>query len=360
MKPSYSQSLSARIPRAPGAIAKATRTLEDMALQREKARATESRTTAKAMGALRAAFEETIAESPAATRALEALGQESLKPTPARVRESPPRAHGAASMLLSLWSQEHLSVATPPYDFDWQRGNALDSGHNRITGGMFVTGASGEFHGGVGASGRVDAAAGIGLALTTDAPVVVSVRPIISYSWNSLVAESGFFSHGEARGGLDAAAFLNGAIIAGVRRTEVFSESRGSLGIERNEGNGDAYVPDLMLGFKIDPGQIVIVNFGVWVECDHNSFLGWGSGSGTMNATVSMIFVERVLELGHPTASCPNLLKAIADAEREVRAAQEALKGAGPTQKAGFAAQVRHWQTILAATKNAARANHCI
>src|SRR5262249_28980179 len=61
-----------------------------------------------------------------------------------------------------------------------------------------------------------------------------------------------------------------------------------------------------------------------------------------------------------PSPICPKLLDAIADAEREIRALQEDLRTAGPTQKAGIAAQIKKWRAILHAAQNAAQLNACL
>ncbi len=40
-------------------------------------------------------------------------------------------------------------------------------------------------------------------------------------------------------------------------------------------------------------GQVVVVNYGAWVECDHNGGIGVGVGVGRVQAKVDWIVVER-------------------------------------------------------------------
>jgi hypothetical protein len=292
MKPSREETLSARDPSVRTAITHALEALKVQSLQREKARIAEVKKTDKSLRALRAPFEQLIGESPAASRALEDLRQQHVKAVSGFVRDIPVRDRPGAS-ILDLRLHEHLSVVIPPYDFDWQRGNPQQSIHNKLNGMIGILGESGHFQNG--SSDRVDAAAGIGLAITTDKPAIVSVRPFITYSWEYVVAAGGLFSSGSASGGIDAAAFLNGAIIDGVRRSVLFSDSRGWAGSDRDDGGGITWVPDVTLGFNMDPGQVVVVNFGAWIDCDHDSGIGWGAGAGKVQGAVKWIVVERFI-----------------------------------------------------------------
>lgn len=290
MKHSHSQRPSVRNLSTRGAIAKAIKAIENKSQEREKALVIENNKFAKSLHALQAPFEQLIAENPAAARALVELRRHRMKGPSGFARDLPVRDRPGESMM-NIHLHQHLSFVIPPYDFDWQRGNPNDSLHNRFNGMIGILGESGNFSDG--ASGRVDAAAGIGLALTTDKPAFVSVRPYISYLWESVVAAAGPFSSGEARGGIDAAAFLNGGIIDGVRRSELFSYSRGWAGSERDDGGGVAWVPDVTLEFKMVPGQVVVVNYGAWVECDHSDGIGSGAGGAKVHGKVHWIVVER-------------------------------------------------------------------
>lgn len=58
-------------------------------------------------------------------------------------------------------------------------------------------------------------------------------------------------------------------------------------------------------------------------------------------------------------ANCPRLRANIAAIDREIRALQEDLKTAGPTQKAGIVAQIRKWQSIRAAAVRVAVNGKC-
>jgi hypothetical protein len=292
IKRSSGERLSPRDPSARTAISRALEALKVRTLQCEKARVAENRKTDKSLRALRAPFEQLIAESPAASRALKDLRQQQIKDVSGFVRDIPVRDRQGAS-ILDLRLHEHLSVAIPPYDFDWQRGNPQQSIHSKLDGRIGILGRSGHFEDGSG--DRIDAAAGIGLAITTDKPAIVSVRPFITYSWEYVVGAQGLFSSGSASGGIDAAAFLNGVIIDGVRRSVLFSDSRGWAGTDQDDGGGITWVPDVTLGFNMDPGQVVVVNFGAWIECDHDSGIGIGGGAGKVQGAVKWIVVERFI-----------------------------------------------------------------
>ena len=127
-----------------------------MSRQREKARVTEINKTAEAQRALLAPFQKLIAESPAATRALEELRRHRVEETTPLVRNLSAAAQVRPSAaLFSLHMQADLSLAIPPpYDFDWQWGNPDLAVHDRVTGQAIVRGASGHVQRGV--DGKVE------------------------------------------------------------------------------------------------------------------------------------------------------------------------------------------------------------
>ena len=61
-----------------------------------------------------------------------------------------------------------------------------------------------------------------------------------------------------------------------------------------------------------------------------------------------------------PNANCQKLMRAIADAQAQIRELQDNLKTAGPTQKGGIGAQILKWRRVLEAAQEAARKNFCI
>jgi hypothetical protein len=275
------------------AFTQARKTLNDMSEKRTQDRAKEVEVIAKYTQALQAPFAKIIAESPEASSALKELRQRKpLELTDSHI-SSPVRGDRSNGPMFNLHLQEHLSVIGAPYDFDWQWGNPVSGFHNRLDGQIIINTSSGHVKNG--ASDRVEAAAGIGLAITTDRPATVSVRPFITYEWQYGVAASGLFSSAETKGGADAAAFLDGALIDGVKRSEFFSDSQSWAGTTQNSGGGIVWVPDVTLGFSMQPGQVVIANFGVWAECDHSSGIGVAGAIGNIKATVSWIVVERFL-----------------------------------------------------------------
>ena len=294
MKSSYIQQLSPDHPLASEAFDKALETLKRFNEERTAARSLENDESAKLTQALYQPLLKQISENPEASLALEHLRHSRVHDTADFVKDLPVRDDQSSSTFLNLQLHEHLSFANAPYDFDWNWGNSFDSLHNKAEGNIGIRGASGHVQHGT--SARVEAAAGIGLIVTTDKPASVQVRPFITYTWESLVVADGLFSSGEARGGIDAAAFLNGAIIktSGVRRSELFS-SRSSSGTDRRSDGGIVWVPEVTLKFDIEPGQVVAVTFGAWIECDHTSGIGYGGGAGIVQAKVSWVVVDRLV-----------------------------------------------------------------
>jgi len=283
--------MSPRQPAARRAVEQFTRSVEALARQRTQARARERAEAARSQRALLRPFAKAIESDSVAAAALAGLRTRRLGSLDKLSARASFRASPPAASVLSLTLHEHLAVIGPPYDFEWQWGNAQQTLANASTGAIGVLGESGHFANG--SADAVHAASGIGLILTTDKPALVSVRPFIQYSWAYAVGASGAFSSGSAAGGIDAAAFLNGKLIDGVHRSQVFSDSRGWAGTDSDSGDGIAWVPDLTVGFSMAPGEVYAVPFGAWVDCDHTSGIGFGAGGGKVQAQVKWVVVER-------------------------------------------------------------------
>jgi hypothetical protein len=292
MKSFDSRRTSVRSPRVRSAIAKTLQVLEARSLQRQKANAAEIKKTATATRALRALFQQLIAENAAANHALREVSKHRINGLESLPRKAPVLDHVTTSML-SLQMHEDLAIVGPPYDFEWQWGNPNQAFHNKSTGRIAVEGKSGAMPNGQ--DGRVAAASGIGLAIITDRRASVSVRPFIDHSWQTAVGAVGLGAYGDATVGIDAAAFVDGKMHAsGVHRDEVFSDSRATP--SRQSGGAVAWVPSLTLNFELNPGQVGVVNFGAYVECDHNSgLLGSAAGGGRIDGQVKWLVVERFL-----------------------------------------------------------------
>ena len=282
--------LSPKQPRARRAIKQVELAMSSRAAKYAEARNAENRRTELSLSALIHPLEKVIASDSRGGAALGKLRKQRFDAVAPLIRRAPSKSR-VSSSTLSLALSEHITFATPPYDFEWSWGNAQQSLPNKGTGRIAVFGASGAVSGG--SDDEVAAAAGIGVVLTTDRSVSVSVRPYIEISWAYAVGASGVGSNGSARGGVDAAAFLNGKIVSGVRRTTEFSDSRGWSGTSSDSGNGVAWVPDLELSFVMNSGVAYIVNFGAWVECDHTSGIGVGAGTGKLDGLVKWIVFER-------------------------------------------------------------------
>lgn len=283
--------VSPRQPAARRAVERFTHTLEVLARQRAQARARERAEADRSTRAMMRPLEKVIAADAAAAAALAGLRTRRLTSAGKLNPRPPSRAAPPAASVLSLTLHEHISVITPPYDFGWQWGNALQTVANPSNGVIGVLGESGHFA--QGSPDDVHAASGIGLILTTDRPALVSVRPFTQYSWAYVVGAAGPFSAASAAGGLDAAGFLNGALIDGVHRSQVFSDSRGWAGTDRDSGDGIAWVPDLTVAFSMQPGEVYAVPFGAWVDCTHQNGIGAAGGAGKVQAEVKWVVVER-------------------------------------------------------------------
>jgi hypothetical protein len=267
------------------AIAQALEALEARHNERAESLAAERARVAKLQRAMQAPFEKLISADPAAKRSLEALQRTGMK---SRIKSGlgSPRSKGVMDVVL----HEHLSIVVPVYDFDWQVGSPQEALHDRFNGQMGIIGKSGAVKGG--ADGHVTGAAGIGLVITTDKPVMVNVRPFIPYDWQSAIAAYGLFSSGTASGGFDAAAWLNGQLIAGVQRSQLFSKHVG-VGSDDDDGGGVAWVPDLTLNFRMNAGDSVALTFGTWIDCDQSGGVGAAAAEGKIEANVKWVVVER-------------------------------------------------------------------
>jgi hypothetical protein len=274
-----------------GAFNQAYETLESLNRQRRADHLGRIGVSASLTQALYPPFLEQIMAHPAAAHALDELRHTRVLEVAEVQPGLPSRGLHPNGPLLNIHVQEHLSVTSAPYDFDWQWGNPISAVHQRSNGDISIKGGSGHVQQGSG--DRVEAASGIGLAVTTTLPTRISVRPYIEYRWKSGVMASGLYSSGEARGGIDAAAFIDGQLVAGVRRSELFSDSRSWTGVSVQDGDGVAWVPDVTLEFDLEPGQLSVVNYGAWLECDHTSGIGVGGGIALIQARVRWVVVER-------------------------------------------------------------------
>jgi hypothetical protein len=275
------------------AMSKAKKALEARKLpSRASNEARESATS------IQKAFEKQISIDPAAAATITKLRQHrfsDLSPTVQKLElttgeKTVLKYRPSTSSFLTNTLTEHISVIAAPYDWDWQRGNGQEYLHNR-DGNIAVQGKSGAFPGGSG--DRVEAGAGIGMVITSDKEAVVEVRPLIKYHWEYTVGAYGAFSGGSARGGVDAAVFLNGSLVQPIRYKELFSDSRGTFGEDKDSSDGIVWVDDVALSFTMDAGQDFAIPYGVWVDCDHSSGIGSAGGGGLVQAVVQFVVVHR-------------------------------------------------------------------
>jgi hypothetical protein len=281
--------LSQKQPRARRAIKQVTATLDEAANQQAESRLADRRDSEAALQDMLRPFVEVIQSDPSASSGLARLRKAKLASlAPLGRSESP--GGGLATAALTLPLSERYSFAIPPYDFEWKWGNSIQAFASKGDGRIGVIGGSGRVRGGT--DDAVAAASGIGLILISNTATHVAVRPYIDVSWEYVVAAAGLWANGFAQGGIDAAAFLDGKFIAGVRRTTEFSASRGT-GTHSDSGGSVVWIPDIELNFAMAPGKPYIVNYGAWVECDHTSGIGQAAGTGKVEGRVRYVVVER-------------------------------------------------------------------
>ncbi len=194
--------------------------------------------------------------------------------------------HPAQQTLFALTLRHHVHVLGPPYDYGWNWGNPN----------FQVSEPAYGWAGVLAYSNRTSAAAaGIGAILTTDKPAIVSVRPFIRYSWQYQMSVSGIGSNADVRGGIDASAWVNGTMISPpeIRRHLAFSDSISWVSSRNELGEGDAPMDQISLDFTMAPNNVYSVNFGSWVECEYEDWIGSAASGAKVQATIPFIVVVR-------------------------------------------------------------------
>jgi hypothetical protein len=193
-------------------------------------------------------------------------------------------ASGRGETLFTQNLSKRIQIAVPPYDNTWAWGTIHKNGVSASAGRVGV----------IAFSSQTDAcAAGLTLCLTTDKPAQVSVRPFIRNNWEYQLQSAGFWSWAEARGGIDASAWVDGGMVAGVRRTTAFDRHSSSAAV-RDRGEEIALASDLALGFPMVPGKIYGVSYGAWLEFDSWGGVGGEAGSHALSqGKVEFVVIER-------------------------------------------------------------------
>ena len=150
------------------------------------------------------------------------------------------------SSTLSLTLHEKLNFHSRPYDFEWNWGNSQQHIASRATGQIAILGRSGDFANGT--TEAVRAACGIGAIVISDRPAIVSVRPLVDCQFQFINQSNGLWIGASSKGGIDTAVFDGPNLVAGVKRTELWSSSVYSgFGdgheIETGEDAGFAWIP---------------------------------------------------------------------------------------------------------------------
>lgn len=270
-------------------IANSLQALERHKLKQSKDQAAAKKDMANAVRALRAPIESVIMKDPAASHALKELRQHrfvNLPPLTDRLTISP----SASSAVLSLQLGEHISLAAPPYDYEWQWGNPESTLHQRATGDFGITGLCDSHH-----EDPVYGEAGIGFILTTDKPAFVNVRPYIQFQWHRIVGSKWWDATAWTSGGIVASAFDHDALIAGVRKSLLFSANSDS-GEPDSSDEGVVWCDDVALSFMMDSNQAIAVNYGAYIDCGlDDSWLGAAGAGGHVQANVKWVVVQRFI-----------------------------------------------------------------
>jgi hypothetical protein len=276
--------LSPRDPRFRNAIAKSNQALQAYALTQVKTNPKNKEREA-AGRTIQAAFEEKIATSPAAKRALRTLDLHPLQDLDLKTKFPALNRLGVSQTARTgPWPFPSVQVRVRPYDWDWVWGNPMDTEHQKLSGDIAAIGGSGNVGGGT--QDPVNASAGIGIVITSNRYALVYVQAFIFYSW--MYGVLGPLGSGWTKGGIEMAATHDGNPLDGPRRTELFSESA-SFSPERFGGQtGTMWAT---VSFNMAPGDLVLARFGAWVECDH--LLPKGAGLGHIEGTVEEIYISR-------------------------------------------------------------------
>jgi hypothetical protein len=281
--------------KARAAIKQAVLALQKRNEREAAARASQRASRAADTAAIMEPVKRLVESDPAATKALARLRsrfEEEQKNSQAQMQLSKEfRPPPGTTVPLSLTLHEHIDFQFPPYDYEWSWGNYRDHLADKASGTIGVIGDSGNVS--VATDAAVAAASGIGFVFSSDKPGSVVISPLVQHSWKCIDAAVGIGSWASAKGGIDASAWQGSTMVAGVRRTQLFSDSSGWAGGTSDSGGGYAWVPDLVLSFPIAAGAWYAVNFGAWVECDHAAGLGLSRAQGIVQGYVRWATVER-------------------------------------------------------------------
>lgn len=240
--------------------------------------------------------------------ALAALGGDAHGPEPVEgelenaleaLRESlvaSKRDTGGEAVALDMALNPGTNVKGAPYDIDWHWKAPGTHGPNvsiadRVGGLMHIRGTCGA------GDPRVDAACGVGFAVTSNAPALVEVRPYVPFEWTySNNASLAIGASAESEGGVNLAAWLNGTCVsAGCVNAVRLFRNRVSAGEGRHRSE-DGATPDLRIEFPIQPGSTVWVNLGAWIRCDSSSGVTFSpvtSSFGRVQARAQFVVIKR-------------------------------------------------------------------
>jgi hypothetical protein len=81
-------------------------------------------------------------------------------------------------------------------------------------------------------------------------------------------------------------------LVAGVTRTQYFSNHVSTAGDPGNSGSGNIATG---LNFAVTPSTWYAVSIGAWVECDHNNGIGESLGQALVQGNVGAINIYFLL-----------------------------------------------------------------
>jgi hypothetical protein len=276
--------------KARAAIEQAVLALQKRNEQKAAERASQQASRTADVAAIMEPISQLVKADRAATRAIARLSSTLQKDQKDRIRLSKKvRLSPGTTMPLSLILHEHIDFQFPPYDYEWNWGNAQKHSSDRGSGYFGVSGGSFPNSG----VGVLAAGCGIGFVFNSDKPGSVAISPLVQHEWDYFTNAYGIGAWSNTKGGVDISAWQGSSMIAGVRRAQLFENSTGWAGEADDSGDGYAWPPDITLSFPIAASTWYAVSIGARLDCDHATGLGVSGATGRVQGYLRWVTVER-------------------------------------------------------------------
>lgn len=209
------------------------------------------------------------------------------------------RATTGQPVLYSVVAHPGLTTISAPYDYmtQWMEPGSKPprTSIGDPAGGLMTVAGESSFP-----DDGVNAVAGVGFVLDATAFGLAEVRPYITYSWHYSNLAAGAFSHAEASGGVELAAWRvsdgSSASLGGVRRKQLFRDAVSPGEFHDYAEDGTVISSDISVDIQIQPGESYWVNLGAWVVCNHDSGVTLApttTAFGEILAHVGFVVIQR-------------------------------------------------------------------